>query len=40
MRFPIQRMKLSDAYGPVSVWPKDLLVLVPPSGAVTVQAAA
>lgn len=24
MRFPIHHMKLSDAYGPVSVWPKDL----------------
>jgi hypothetical protein len=24
MRFPVHHMKLSDAYGPVSVWPKDL----------------
>jgi hypothetical protein len=24
MRFPIHHMQLSDAYGPVSVWPKDL----------------
>jgi hypothetical protein len=24
MHFPIHHMKLSDAYGPVSVWPKDL----------------